>query len=63
MAFVSGNAALATLGGTIAADREAMCDLLAALVSVPTENPPGRAGRFRDREAGRPSRLLKKPPT
>src|SRR5262245_12986558 len=31
------------VGRTVAADRSAMCDLLAALVSVATENPPGHA--------------------
>ena len=31
-----------TLRRAIAADRDAMRDLLAALVSVPSENPPGR---------------------
>ena len=33
----------ARLAAAIDADRDAMCDLLAALVAVPTENPPGRA--------------------
>jgi succinyl-diaminopimelate desuccinylase len=35
----------AELGRMIAADRRAMCGLLAALVAVPTENPPARCCR------------------